>query len=176
MDINDKIAEHLGLVYQQLHRFSLTDDQDAESFAWEALYKAIISFRPEEGNKFSTYAVCVIANALRNHVRPKSRKKTLDVTSYDKEVDNGHCISDLLTDNVTTEDAYFIQERNKAINSVYYKELSKLSERHCSIIEMWQDGITQKETAARLGVSQALVSQVISRFKHKLRIELEEYM
>lgn len=176
MDINDKIAENLGLVYQQLHKFSLVDDQDAESFAWEALHKAIISFRPEEGNKFSTYAVCVIANALRSHIRSKTRKKQLEVVSYDKEVDEGIYLYDTLSDNVTAEDAYFIQERNKAINNSYYSTLSALSERHRSIVEMWQDGATQRETAEKLGVSQPLVSQVISRFKYRLRKELEEYM
>lgn len=176
MDINDKIAENTGLIYQQLHKFSLIDDQDAESFAWEALYKAVISFRPEEGNKFSTYAVCVIANALRNHVRTKSRKRQLDVISYDKQLDDGLYLVDTLSTHVTTEDEYFEREKNKVVNCAYCKAISELSERHHKIIEMWQDGATQRETARELGVSQPLVSQVISSFKYRLRKELEEYM
>ena len=92
MDINDQIAANLGLVYQQLNRFNLREDPDAESFAYEALYKSILTYDKSTGNAFSTYAVCVIANTLRKHLRTLNKKRQLDVISYD--ISDGYDDSD----------------------------------------------------------------------------------
>ena len=83
MEVNDKIAANTGLIYKQLTAFNLLYDQDAESFAHEALWRAVKTFDESAGVAFSTYAVCCINNELRKHLRTLNRKRQLDVVSYD---------------------------------------------------------------------------------------------
>ena len=69
MDINDQIAENTGLIYKQLAAFNLLYDQDAESFAYEALYRAITTYNKSAGTAFSTYAVPMISGEIKRFLR-----------------------------------------------------------------------------------------------------------
>lgn len=181
MDINDQIAANLGLVYQQLFRFNLTDDQDAESYAYEALYRAILTYDKASGNAFSTYAVCVIANELRKHLRTLNKKRQLEVISYDVPVsdDNSATLVDTLKQAEDTEATVLFKELSGVVAESFNKVYRSLSETHRSIIYMWYESdykLTQREIASALKLSQPTVSKALSHFKYKLKIELEEYM
>lgn len=182
MDINDQIAANLGLVYQQLIRFNLTDDQDAESYAYEALYKALTTYDESAGTAFSTYAICVISNTLRMHIRKINKKRQLDIISYNAPLsddeDSGTVI-DKIKHADDTESTALFNELSGAVNDAFLKVYSTLNDTHKKVIYMWYESdykLTQKEIATALRVSQPMVSRVLSGFKYKLRVELEEYL
>lgn len=182
MDINSKIAANRGLIFQQLSRFGLRDDPDAESLAYEALYKAILSFDDTRGNAFSTYAVCVIANALRMHIRSTRRKQQLEVISYNDVINNDDSEAELLhfipDTTYNPENIVLFSELQGVVKQAFEGVLSRFSEKQQEIIVAWYRSdfkATQCEIAAELHVSQAMVSRSISAFKHKLKKELEEY-
>lgn len=182
MDINDKIAAHLGLVYQQLARFRLTEDQDAESFAYEALHRAVLTYDEKTGNAFSTYAVCCIANALRKHIRHISRKCQLSVVSYDEIAyrdDSGACWLDKIVCANDAETEVLFGELSDVIKKAWLKVYNGLVDTQRKVIYVWYTSgyeMTQREIADILHVSQAMVSRTLSIFKHRLKLELEEYM
>lgn len=182
-DINELIAENLGLVYSQLRRFNMLDDQDAESLAYGALYKAIQTYNPESGNTLSTYAVCVVSNALRGHLRTKNKKRQIHAISYftllkEDEAD-GHLLGllhvcDTAEDVVVRSELY---ERVASALSTVREEIT--SPLRLEIFDTWcasEFTITQKELAKQLGTSQATVSVALGNFKYKLKKELEDYL
>lgn len=181
-DINDTIRDNLGLVYQQLIRFNMLNNPDAESFAYEALYKAVITYNPATGNTFSTYAVCVISNSLRHYMRSLNKKRQIIAVSHDAPVNEEEdtTIIDMIVGPDTTEEAIFAAELNskvhKALRNVY-SELTVPS--HKKIFEVWYDNdftARQTELARLTGLSQPYVSRVLSSIKHKLKLELEDYL
>lgn len=182
MDINDKIAAHLGLVYQQLARFKLTEDQDAESFAYEALYRAVLTYDEKTGNAFSTYAVCCIANALRKHIRHINRKCQLSVVSYDELLpgdDQNACVLDLIVCTNDAETEVLFAEFSDYVRNAWMRVYKDLADNHRDAIRLWYLSgyrMTQCEIADNLRISQATVSRALSIFKHRLKLELEEYV
>lgn len=182
-DINELISDNLGLVYSQLRRFNMLDDQDAESLAYEALYRAIQTYNPDSGNTFSTYAVCVVSNALRGHLRTKNKKRQIQSVSYftllkDNEED-GHLL-DLLHVCDTAEDAVVrseLYERVASALSAVREEIT--TPLRLKIFDAWCESeftITQKDLAKQIGTSQTTVSVALGNFKHKLKKELEDYL
>lgn len=182
MDINDQIAANLGLVYQQLIRFNLKDDQDAESYAYEALYKAVTTYDAAAGTAFSTYATCVIANTLRMHLRKINKKRQLEIISYDTPLSDDEyagTVVDTIKQVEDTESTVLFNELSGAVASSFEKVYNALNDTHKKVIYMWYESeykMTQAEIARSLNLSQAMVSRVLSAFKYKLKIELEEYM
>lgn len=185
MDINDKIAANKGLIYQQLTRFNLLYDQDAESYAYEALYRAILTYDENAGTVFSTYAVCVIANALRKHLRTLNKKRQLDVVSYNDTASNAANADDiidilLLPDAATDAEAVVLfKELNCVVAAAFKKVLKTLPPLHQKVISTWYSldcKMTQSELAKALNTSQPTVSKALSVFKYRLKLELEEYM
>lgn len=180
MDINDQIAKHTGLVYKQLTTFCLLHDQDAESFAYEALYRAVVTFDNTSGTAFSTYAVCCINNALRKHLRTLNRKRQFEIVSYDAPLmaDESSCLADLLEHPETVEQSLLSEETCKCIIGAFKAEYDLLPTKHQQIIRMFygHDGkVTQKEIATSVGVTQATVSKIVSAFRHHVKTRMEEY-
>ena len=181
MDINDKIAEHTGLIYRQLHAFQMLYDQDAESFAYEALYNAVVTYDAKAGTAFSTYAVCCINNALRKHLRSLSKKRQLDIVSYDAPItldDDSSAMIDVLPQLYTVEDNLLCSESCEFIRSVVSDEYDKLSEKHKVIVRLFltrKADMNQQAIAKAAGVTQATVSKIISAFRYKVKQRLEEY-
>lgn len=181
MDINDQIAANVGLVYKQLHRFNLVYDQDAESLAYEALYKAILSYNADTGNALSTYATCVIANALRMHLRSKNKKRQLEVISYDEPIADceDYYRVDTLRHADSTESLILNAELRDKIEEAKLIVLDGLTDTQRKVILLRYEAdnpLTQREIAETLKVSQATVSKAISIFKYRLSKELEDYL
>ena len=68
-DIDTLLAQHKNLLYHMLTVMGRLNNPDAESAAWEGLWKAIVTFNVNSGNKFSTYACAVIRNAVNDAMR-----------------------------------------------------------------------------------------------------------
>lgn len=182
MDINEKIARNKGLIYKQLHSFQLTYDQDAESTAYEALYNAILTFDEKAGTAFSTYATCVINNALRHHLRSLNKKRQLDVISYytplSPDDEDSACLVDVLVHPDDAESTLIDKESRVIINKAFSEEYTLLSEKHKKVVYLFfiAGDMKQQDIAKASGVTQATVSKIISAFRHRLKIRLEELM
>lgn len=180
MDINDQIAKHTGLIYKQLTAFNLLQDQDAESFAYEALYRAIVTFNDKSGAAFSTYAVCCINNALRKHLRTLNRKRQFEIMSYDAPLlsDESSCLADILEHPESVEQTLLSEEASRYIVAAFKTEYDLLVPKHKKVVRMFYGyggKATQKEIATSVGVTQATVSKIVSAFKHRVKIRMEEY-
>jgi len=179
MDINEQIAMHTGLVYKQLTAFNLLYDQDAESFAYEALHRAIITFKASNGTAFSTYAVCCINNELRKHLRTLNRKRQFELVSYDAPLltDESSCLADILEHPESVEQTLLSDECCRHIISAFKTEYALLAPKHQKVIRMFYgyDGkATQKEIATSVGVTQATVSKIVSAFRYRVKVRMEE--
>ena len=182
-DVNKQIKNNLGLVYQLLNKFELAEDQDAESIAYEALHKSILTYKQTRGNAFSTYATCVISNALRGHLREKNKKRQLQCismyTPISQEEDTGYLIDTIGTLD-STEDIICAKELKEAAYDAIGRLLEEMtSDNQKKIIIMWLESsgsATQKEIAKAVGVTQAAVSRYISSFKYNLLLELEDFL
>lgn len=182
MDINQQIYDNLGLVYTQLGRFGLYDDQDAESLAYEALHKALITYDSASKTAFSTYAVCVISNALRMHMRHKNRKRQIEYSSYDAHIGgtDSSVGLDVLQGPDSTVQCFDNKELRRDIRRALrtvYDSLTTDNQR--AVFLKWYDSdfsLTQKELASETGLAQASVSRMLSSFRYKLKQELEEYV
>lgn len=180
--INDKIDANKGLVYQQLFRFQMLNDQDAESFAYEALYRAVITFDDSTGNAFSTYAVCCISNALRKYLRYLNRKQQLDVRSYHAPLDlsgeeDGSFIDVMDVAIADAETIIISNEECARIYKAFNEERELLSPLHRKIIDIHYEAdgrLAQSEIGKRVGTSQVTVSRAIRQFQHRLKNRLEE--
>src|SRR5690554_1463642 len=82
LDANDLIAKNKGLVYKQLHSYSLINDPEAVSLGFEALLNAIETYDRSKSVKLSTYATVCINNALGNYIRRMKKKRQLDIVYY----------------------------------------------------------------------------------------------
>lgn len=181
MDINEQIRRNKGLIYKQLHSFQLTYDQDAESTAYEALYKALQTYDEKTGTAFSTYAICVINNALRHHLRSLNKKRQLEVVSYYTPLspdDESVCLVDVLVHPDDAESTLIDKESRAVINKAFNEEYELLSEKHKKVVDLFFviGDMKQQDIAKEAGITQATVSKVISAFRHRLKIRLEELM
>lgn len=180
MDVESIITANMGLVYSSLHKFNLAYDQEAESYAMEGLYKAAVSFDKSRGYKFSTYAMVIIYNALRMHLRQVNKKKQIQEISYYTEspAAEGTYLLDTLTQGSGADAKSLSDEACKEIIDTFNKHIRSLHGLPRSIIRMFYANpkMTQYEIATSLGVSQPTVSRAIATFLNKLRKDLEEYM
>lgn len=176
--IDEIIKLNEGLVGAQLKKFNLTYDPDAISFAYEALFIAIKTYDPNKSSSFSTYATVCIYNKLGSYIRSMHTQILLNTISYDNKIG--------------IEDASYIEgiACPKSLefilaNSIYIEDAIKAVEEcredlqnpvHQKIIKIWREEgfcITFNELARRVGCSQSYVSQVINKFRKKLKRKLE---
>lgn len=181
-DMNVLIAKHKGLVYKQLHKFSLVHDPEAESIAYEALYNALQNYDSEKGNAISTVATVYIYNALGSYVRTLNKQRQIQTISYHNIVhtdnDEEHEFVDIIPVGIDIEQEYIKKEVGRIALATFDEQYDKLTnDKHKTILSLWRDSefsMTTTEIASQVKVSQSYVSQVINNFKFTLRKKLED--
>lgn len=182
--IEDKIASNLGLVYAQLKRFNLYGNQDAESIAYEALYKAVLNFDTSKTVKFSTYATVCIYNAIGCYMRSQNRVRQLPTVSYDVEVSNSTgdttSLLSFISDSILLEDDYNKKELYKEMYQLIHTYIAGIkNDKQKRIVVTWLNtfGECSISTVAKLcKVSQSYASQVLQIFKSSIKKQLEGFM
>lgn len=172
-DVEKVIADNTGLVYQQLHKFNLAYNDDAISYAMEALWQAAETYDPSKGFAFSTYASSCVYNGIMMYFRGQNKESNLDTVSIDTELnDEGFTLVDILVGAPDID-----TEKLQEIYHIIYKVIDKLHiGTHRDIVMAWVDSnfeATQNELADTFHVKQGTVSRVLSSFKYKLKKELE---
>lgn len=179
--VEELVIRNTGLLNKQLYKFCLTDDPDALSIGYEALYNAIMTFDNSKGHRFSTYATVCIYNALGSLVRSMKGQLVNSIISYDAPIDeSGRTLEDTLVsfntaDGVTLA-ACGVDLIKKAVND---SMLQLTNDLHKEICSLWVDSgytMTRAEIAKKLGCTHSYVSQIITKLKSNIKNKLGEYI
>lgn len=176
------ILHNMRLVAHVVKRYgsSAEDPEDLISIGTIGLLKAVNTFHPDKGSKFSTYAIRCIENEIlmffRSRKKMRSEVSIFEPIGTDKE---GHAI--LLYDILESENADFVlMTEQKSMMQKMMENLDKiLTPRELEIIGYrygvgGKKELTQREIAARMNISRSYVSRIEKRALGKIRKYLNE--
>ena len=174
-----RLIEHnLRLVVYIARRFENTgvNLEDLISIGTIGLIKAIGTYRRDKNIRLATYASRCIENEILMHIRKISGQKTEVSLEEPINMDgegNELLLSDILG---TDEDVVFRGLEEDVDIQCLRQALRKLSRREKEIVEMrygleGRRELTQKEVAARMGISQSYISRLEKRIMLRLRKE-----
>ena len=158
------ILNNVGMVGIVLKSLNLNPiDDDLFSVGLIGLVKAVNTFNPDKGVKFSAYETPIIRNEI---LMTRRKKRIIPAFSLDESYNLGNGesvdISEMIADKRKFEDEVIADMQMK-------KMLSNLSDREKKIISLSIDGKTQREIAEICGISQAQVSRIIKSIYKKWR-------
>lgn len=175
------IQQNIGLIKDILKQYSLFNDPEAESIAYEALWRACVDYDEALGYKRSTLIITYLKNALGTYIRTLNKQRQIEVVSYNNiaytEDNVNHEFLELLTSYETAETVVMKDITNKRVREVYTAQFNKLCGKKKAIIKVWETSgftCTNKVIAAATHVSQPYVNQVVAMFKQMLRENLKE--
>ena len=138
--------------------------------------KAVVTFDPDKSVRLGTYAARCIENEVLMYLRGK-KKTSKEVSLYepigtDRE---GNEIQLFDVIEMKEEDAQRRLEQKENIKKLYQKVESELSPRERLVLKMRyglynEEEYTQREIAARLGISRSYVSRIEKSAIEKLRL------
>ena len=177
----DKLIEHnLRLVAHIIKKYySASQEQDdLISIGTIGLIKAVSTFDYTKGTRFATYGSRCVENEILMHFR--SLKKTALDRHFDDPVDsdkdgNSLCLIDLISDGTDVGDKIELLIRSEQL----YKYIqTELAPRERTIIRLrygLENGkaLTQREVAAKLGISRSYVSRIEKKALRTLRDKYE---
>lgn len=181
------VEDNYNLVYHVLHKLKIPYEKwdDYVQAGSEGLCKAVLKFNPEYGCLFSTYAVPLIWGEMQRYYRdydgqfiriPRKefdQKKFPGMVYLDEPIhdQDGNKVDmyNLIEDNkehVDVEDSMIFEMVRKAVSST-------LDERDKKIYTLrFEKGMTQMDTAAAVGISQAHLSRLESRIRNKIKNQM----
>ena len=177
------IEHNLRLVVYLAKRFENTgvNLEDLISIGTIGLIKAVNTFNSEKRIKLATYASRCIENEILMHLRKIGSQKT--EVSFDEPLNTDWDGNELLLSDVlgSDEDEVCRALEDDAERRVLMKAVSSLEGREREIILLrfgLLDGreYTQKEAAARLGISQSYISRLEKRIIEQLRREMQRLL
>lgn len=154
-------AGMVGIVLKSLNLNPL--DEDLFSTGIIGVVKAVNTFNPDKGVKFSTYATPIIRNEILITFR---KKQIIPSFSLDEPYDfgNGESVdySEMIADSRRFEEEVIADMQIERI-------FSSLNEREKEIIALSMQDKTQMEVAKIYGISQPQVSRIIKSVYKKWR-------
>lgn len=166
------MQRHKYLVYHIINQYydntGTLDYSDFVSSGLFGLYKAILTFDVNKGNKFSTYAGICIHNEIK--IMFRRLKKHRGVVSMNTELNEDYegnvlTYEDILYDRKVTVDYDSIIVK-EALNQTKFTELEK------KIIILRSENKSQQEISKILGYSQSYISRLLKRAQDKLKNNL----
>lgn len=143
------------------------DTDDLVSIGTIGLIKAIDSYNAGKSTKLSSYASRCIENEILMYLRSR-RKAAFDI-SLDETIDTDKDGNALTLIDILADETDIYEQTAVKINSQRASEyLERLPERERQIIVMrfglnGEEPLTQKEAAAKLGISRSYVSRIEKR-------------
>lgn len=134
-----------------------TDDIIQEGMI--ALLLAAYSYSPEKNASFRTYSAVCISNRLSTVVKAQSAAKHLPLNTY-VPIDEVE-----LTSGTTPESIYIDAEHTDELISEINRELSALEK---NVLSLFLAGLSYRETAQKLGISEKTVANALQRARKKL--------
>lgn len=168
---NLRLVTHVLKKYQQIEN----DQEDLISIGTIGLIKAIVTFNPQKNNRLGTYAARCIENEILMHLRNK-RKISREISLFEPIGTDRDGNEIQLYDILETEeaDAHAKLSLEQDIQKLYKKVESLLTPRERFVLKMryglyHQEEYTQREIAAKLGISRSYVSRIEKSAIEKLR-------
>ena len=177
------IEHNLRLVVYIARRFENTgiNIEDLISIGTIGLIKAVNTFQSGKNIKLATYASRCIENEILMHLRKVGAQR--GELSFDEPLNTDWDGNELLLSDVlgTDEDEVSRPLEDDADRQMLMAAINGLSEREREIIRLrfgLLDGreYTQKEAAARLGISQSYISRLEKRIIEQLRREMKRLL
>lgn len=177
---NRLIEHNLRLVAHVVKKYygNARDADDLLSIGTIGLIKAVESFSAEKGTKLATYAARCIENEILMHFR--SQKKTAqDVYFADPIETDGEGNSLTLLDIVCAEDTIADDIDAKLAAEKLHRAVAEcLDERERTVVSFryglyGRRPLTQREVAAKLGISRSYISRIEKAALEKLRASPE---
>lgn len=150
-----------------------SDQDDLISIGTIGLIKAVNTYRPDKNVKLATYAARCIENEILMHFRA-SRKTATEVSLSETLDSDGDGNSLALMDVISCEDENLNEiELSDRYQQMYRHIDSCLDDREKQIICLryglgGDEPLTQREIAARYGISRSYVSRIEKKALHKL--------
>lgn len=150
--------------------------EDLLSIGTIGLIKAVVTFDPDKSVRLGTYAARCIENEVLMHLRGK-KKTSKEVSLYDPigtdREGNEIQLFDVIE--MKEEDVQRKLEQKEDVRKLYQKVESELSARERIVLKMRyglynEEEYTQKEIAAKLGISRSYVSRIEKSAIEKLRL------
>ncbi len=163
----DLIIQHnLRLVVHMAKKYRCDTESldDLVSIGTIGLIKAVSTFRPERGSRFSTYASRCIENEIKMYFR-HSRRGAVTV-SLQEPIETGRADSELTVADLLADDFVLTEGLEHREELVLLRQaLDRLPSRLKLILTLRYglDGhkaLTQQQTAQRLGISRSYVSRL----------------
>lgn len=171
------IERNLRLVAHVLKKYQHLDEdmEDLLSIGTIGLIKAVVTFNPEKGNRLATYAARCIENEILMLLRTK-KKTAKDISLYepigtDREGNEIQLFDIIESEEETTHQKIALKED---INALYSKVETLLTPRERLVLKLRyglynEEECTQREIAAKLGISRSYVSRIEKSAIEKLR-------
>ena len=182
MQARAELIEHnLRLVAHIIKKYYTqgADQDDLISIGTIGLIKGISTYRPDKGVRLATYASRCVENEILMYFRRE--KKTASDVSLSDSIDtdkDGNSIS--LMDILSTDEDMFEDLSSRETRPRLTRYLTQcLTEREAEILAMRYGlgggaPLTQREAAAKLGISRSYVSRIEKKALQKLRKRFEE--
>ena len=179
---NTLIEHNLRLVAHVMKKYyavSARDQEDLLSIGTIGLIKAINTYKPDRGTRLATYTARCIENEILMYFR--SLKRTAGEVSLSEPIETDRDGGSLaLMDVLSCEEdlAERMDARDDRVR-VYRSIRAALDERERRIIAMRYgilgvpEAMTQREVAARCGISRSYVSRIEKRALAKLRSAMQ---
>ena len=176
---NSLIEHNLRLVAHVVKKYYTvsSDTEDLISIGTIGLIKGVNTYRPEKGVRLATYAARCAENEILMYFR--SIKKSSGDVSLSEALDtdsegNSLSLMDVLAVEDDLAERVSMKESARAVRRCVESELT---ERESEIIRAryglgGDTPLTQRECAARLGISRSYVSRIEKRAIEKLRAAL----
>lgn len=151
------------------------DEEDVKQEGRLGLHKAVMSFSPQVGTKFSTFAnLCIrsqvysaIKAANRQKKQPLNQAKSIDEPLY-AQMSTERTLQDVLTGNKNNNPEYMWLKK-ETIESIWNTAATVLSKMELQVLEMHIQGCDYKEIANQIGRSEKAVDNALQRAKLKLK-------
>lgn len=166
------VEDHVYLVRYIVYRrlFFEVKPQDVEDYIQIGsigLCNAALTFKPEYGFSFATYAFRVIRNEIVMEWRKSvTRRKAFNEISFDQSMtsdDDDPAPCDFITDIEDVESLMNLEHLKKMLNDAPAQE--------GRTIRKYISGYTQEEIGRSEGVSQSYSSRLIRRFRRRVEKE-----
>jgi DNA-directed RNA polymerase specialized sigma subunit len=173
--IEELLVANKGLMYKQLYKFHLVNDQDAYSHALMALHRAIMTYDASKGAAFSNYASVCVFNGLGCYVR--GLKSGIEEVSYDVMIGEDVSFLSTMESKDTADGRYMTYKNIVGIYKILNESLAKLPKLNKLVVSLWIDSefmLNQSELAEATQCSQSYVSRILTDFKKIVKNKLRE--
>ncbi|MGN0485117.1 MAG: RNA polymerase sporulation sigma factor SigK [Lachnospiraceae bacterium] len=173
---NMRLVAHVAKKYQNPEE----DMEELISIGTIGLIKAVQTFDVTRKNKLASYAARCIDNELLMYFRAK-KKKMREVSLYDPIGTDKEGNQIQYFDVIESEDVDVVaqMEQNHKISELYRAIPAVLTPREAQIISQryglyGKKELTQREIAAKIGISRSYVSRIEKKALKKLRVYFEK--